>query len=1026
MKRFLLLLALVALLVPTQAVWDNTSANTRLVYNLTALSGVSTTNQLLHLTLQNTTGGTYPYINENLATAQMNVSPYIIYGNGTSYPAYQTSTGACSYWESFGVTIGSVKYYSLWVNVPSMAGSSSANNTQIALYTNASFSGSMLGGSQSDSYNSTCVFREIEAAYLFEGSTKISPYGENSNHNKANATVASANLTTVNQTVGTRSPIWAGSTSYMNLSTVGNNTAVILLVQGRISTAPTGSLYTLYDQGGGNIYMRDNGCYSPDTGGLTTPVANLKNDTVYSWTCLFNQSMGSTTNDYSFFSNGLRNATGSQSSAITTMPYYINTGVGTTGFPGYLSSVLVVDGGTKSQLGGGWTMNVYDAITQYSSTEQQPSSTTAITLYAPTNGLNVYNATNTPLNFTGSSATNGTSVMVYQTLNGVTRFNAYTANGTNTLTTLTGLRVGSNTISLIMDDASGNTTSSSATFTLYNGLNITISNNTQGGTTFANYYLNVSNSTNSTLNAAPTNPYFFDSRTIPSDTNGLAVNLTVWKSGYANQTFLISNSSNQSIFAYNVTLWRVQEFKAVDAVTNASLSSFNLTFWGTGANNTQYTTTNGTIQVSLGSIPAGNYTLTYTIANYNTTNYTFDANATSEVNYTAQIYRAGLTIYAFDEASCLSNCSMIYFSWAATNGTSTNNSFNVAPLHQVTLQSTDLPTNTVTLTFNNTVNGSYYPRSYYVTVSSTTASILNVYLLNSSSSTISATYCTVNSGNQAIANATLTFQRLNGTSYVTVAQGTTGSTGCFTLYLDSTMAYQVIASATGYNTGTFTAQPVTLQTITLSSTTTNLGFQISYGDALDQVLTKLQPYQTGLTGSSQIVNFTVYSYNATLTKWGMTCEYNNNTIYSVNQTGSPSGGSTTSNISLTNKTSPNYFDCYGLFDRSGYNTTYVSRRFYVFAPNTTYANTSASGLVGQINNGQFSTETLFIASIVLTTVGTAGLTSAAAGVGAPLGAGIISLALLTGFAFLGWINAGWVILYAIVTLAFSYFNSRQF
>lgn len=558
-------------------------------------------------------------------------------------------------------------------------------------------------------------------------------------------------------------------------------------------------------------------------------------------------------------------------------------------------------------------------------------------------------------------------------------------------------------------------------WTQTNGLNITAYNSTQASSTIlSGLSVTVSTASNSSTTTGDSN-LVIDTRTIP---NSATVNVSVTKSGYAPRVLenvVYSNAS--ALYTVSAPLCRYQELRLNGTSNTTAVTTWSAVIYGTGSNVSTYSTTNGSIYFSWCDVPLGSFTVEVLAAGYNSTNTTFNLNTTSEINYTITSLESGIIIYAFDEASCASSCQRIYLGVFASNGTSTTSNYSLN--YFINSSYTAFPQGTVTLTINNSVNGTYYPRDYLVTISSTSTFVLNTYLLNQTGTTISATYCTITSANSPIGGSTITIQRLFGSSYVTVAQTTTGSDGCAVFYLDSTVTYQVVATASGYSSLTVTGAPRSIQYLVLSSSNVVLGFLGAYHDSEDIIETILQPLDSALSLDWVLVNFTIYSYNSTLTNWGMLCDYNGTTIYNVNVTTSPSGGSTTTNITITNKTvaqnGTGSFFCYGLFDRTGYNTTFINRTYYLNYANTSFTNSSVSGGIDAVNQGAFSTQFLTIMSIVATAVITAGLAPFV-----PVGAGIISSVVLSGFAFFGWLEPLPFILFLLVSLAYQYFNSRQF
>lgn len=633
----------------------------------------------------------------------------------------------------------------------------------------------------------------------------------------------------------------------------------------------------------------------------------------------------------------------------------------------------------------------------------------AVYIYYPLGApTTYYNVTSFNVIWHLNSTVNSSSMMAWKTVNGATTNLGYLANGSTNTTPTTGFKSGYNSLSIYALESAVNA-SSTINVSVVNGLNISVYNASQATNTFlSGVNLTVWNTTNQSTFAATT-PYSAETRTIP---NGVTVNINATKDGYAPAWFDSYIYSNASLY-YDVSipLWRLQEFH-LDSGNGTNVTTFNLNVFSSGLNSS-YTTTNGTIQVSLGSLPVGTIMGQFVATGYNSTNQSFSVNSTSEINFTATTVRAGIIFYAYDEESCAISCRRIYFSFLSQNSTASSGDLNNNYFFNASYDNSSLVQGLGTYTFNNTINGSYYSRSYFLTVSSSTATILNAYLLNATSSSISATYCTVSANNPVI-GATVTISRLFGSTYTTVAQGTTGSSGCVTFYLNSLITYYITASATGYTTFTGYAQPLSIQYLQLSQSAT-MGFQTQIADEDDIVIHSLKPLSNTLVGDWTLVNYTVYSQNGTITSWGLQCYYNGSSIYSKNNTGSPSGGIEITNITLTNKTNPTNFNCYGYFARdnvTGYGVTYLNTTYYILFANASYTNVSVGTAFSNVNNAGFTQQALGIIALVLTVAFTASVARFV-----PIGGGFIAIALISGFAFLGFVPIlHWVLAVAATLL----------
>lgn len=651
--------------------------------------------------------------------------------------------------------------------------------------------------------------------------------------------------------------------------------------------------------------------------------------------------------------------------------------------------------------------------------DQKPQ--VGLIIYAPLN-TTYRNGTTTPFIFSVNDTANSTSFPVWLHDNGVITNIGQIANG-STLTYTFNVTNGANNASVTAYTSAGGNSSATTYFTWLNGLNITAYNASQANTTYlSSVTINVSDGTNSTVTQLSTSPLELDTRNLTHGT----VSVNAIKTGYATTNLTNYINSNASAY-YNVLipLWRHQEFKAIDASNSSSITGLTITLQQS-SNSSSYSTSNGTIDVSLGSIPTGTVVVTFTATGYNTTNVSFNVNTSSEINYTLSMVRAGVVFYAYDESTCITTCQRIYFSFATTNGSSSGSDYNSNYFWNGTYSNSSLVQGSNTITFNNSVNGTYGNRNYFITISSTSAIVLNVYLLNTSSANYQdSVFCTITAANSPISGAQVTAQRFISGAYVTVGQVNTSADGCGTIGLDKTVTYQIVAAANGYNTQTFTTVPKTLQYIVMASSSTTPGYQQALADSSDYVIHQMLPHNP-VIGDWVLVNYSIYSYNGTLTQWGLTCDYNNAQIYSTTVVGSPSGGTATTNVTTTNKTigvgGLGFFNCSGFFDRSGYNTTYLNQTFFLFTINDTYKNISISGLVNFTIGANLSSQFKAASSVLATGVIMAGASKVPFLGGT--GVAAIGALVLAGFGFLGWMDWRPILLAILVSLAWIWRKDR--
>lgn len=335
---------------------------------------------------------------------------------------------------------------------------------------------------------------------------------------------------------------------------------------------------------------------------------------------------------------------------------------------------------------------------------------------------------------------------------------------------------------------------------------------------------------------------------------------------------------------YNIT--------AINGLTGANVSNFSVT-----ATSSVGSTTN---------VSSGNITQLWLLRGYNWT-FTIDAptyaisNATLAANASAQTYRFNLSptnsiyIYVYDEDT-----------QALLNNVNTTVTLQNGVLYYNTTNTTGryLYTNLTSGTWTVTVSSSgYTSRTYFLTVTDRSTQTLNAYLSLTSVSVIFTNKDSV-TGN-AISGGTFTVQRLVGPNYVTVGQTTTDTFGQAVFQLQPLKEYQFIFSATGY----FTKTGIINTVITTYTVLINANNTQQFTSYLDDFTYKIAP--NSVTANTTVFSITTDSPNGVLQYFGLTVTYNG-TSQTQNVTGSPSGGTASimldlSNITGTKEVTATYF-----------------------------------------------------------------------------------------------------------------------
>lgn len=237
-------------------------------------------------------------------------------------------------------------------------------------------------------------------------------------------------------------------------------------------------------------------------------------------------------------------------------------------------------------------------------------------------------------------------------------------------------------------------------------------------------------------------------------------------------------------------------------------------------------------------------------------------------------------------------------------------------------------------------------------------------------------------------------------SYVTIAQKNTGVAGYVNIFLDQTINYRFLISATGYTTRVIDLEPTeTEYTIILRDET-----EITFESFLYDISYSITPV-TNLLLPINVQNFslTVSSPSGLLSNFGVK---SGGTI--TNVTGSVAGGVATIslNTSLLDRTSVSvvYF-----FELNTGNGLFINKTFFIGITNTT--DTSLQGIADTYGSGINPLYRLLIALFVSVLAGLVLFVYVG-----PVGAGMISFFVFAGFGIMGFVNWLYPVILGVVVI----------
>ena len=467
-------------------------------------------------------------------------------------------------------------------------------------------------------------------------------------------------------------------------------------------------------------------------------------------------------------------------------------------------------------------------------------------------------------------------------------------------------------------------------------VNITAIN--ANGTILERFNLFATNGTHNTSISSGINPRLVGYDILPQG----IINITI--SGQPNdfddetQTFQIN--STMGIVNATFTLYRIQQFQAINADTNTTISIFNILINNT-VNATSYfeSTTNGIVQISLRDLISvlGDVSIRWRADGFNDTYQDVSLNLSSVLNLTASMEPTTFRLRAFDEQA---TTTMLTFNAtlanssntsAYTNQTDLNLSFGAFPIGEVTITMIDY-------------DGLYQQRQYFLTLTANAIVDFKAYLLKVGFGQLVRFTVQDQSGDR-IQGALCTAQKLIDSVFTTVAQGETDSTGVCTLFLSPIDSYQFVFTADGFDAFTTTLTPSnTDYTITLGGQS-----EIDFETALSNVNYAMLPDTTNRLNRSATsnINFSVFAISNDLDWFSLNVSINGTQLYFNNVTTAMLGGTIVAIFNTTEYELGTLVNAYGLFKKEGFGTFPVNRT-YILA-NTNYNQTTIAAAVDEIN-----------------------------------------------------------------------------
>jgi len=373
-----------------------------------------------------------------------------------------------------------------------------------------------------------------------------------------------------------------------------------------------------------------------------------------------------------------------------------------------------------------------------------------------------------------------------------------------------------------------------------------------------------------------------------------------------------------------------------DADTGSSIGNFSVVLQN---GNTQGgSTSDGVYEFFTLDMPKGDINMTLKSDGYQTRTVELsNVDSTFELNQVYQMTRAGIYIDAIDEQSRED----LRFSFVARNSTTSFNKTNITEYDKDLRNVEGFPTGDVTLTVTHP-DDTYRPRQYFLDVNDNTRTMLTAYLLKRGQGLFTSVEV-VDGEQNAVEGALISIQRLYGTSWKTVVQKETTSSGGQSFCLDPDISYRAYVTHPNYVAFQGTFSPANYQYEPL---VIQLGTEGAYNFTTrwNSISYKIEPQTQTLEGEgSQQFNYTVMDSQNDLTEFGLKFWHNGTVQNQASIKDSPSGGTVSLSQYLGNYSSGTRVKVEGYFlsDSQYYsvNRTYIVRKGFdqgVFSINAAF------------------------------------------------------------------------------------------
>ncbi len=268
-------------------------------------------------------------------------------------------------------------------------------------------------------------------------------------------------------------------------------------------------------------------------------------------------------------------------------------------------------------------------------------------------------------------------------------------------------------------------------------------------------------------------------------------------------------------------------------------------------------------------MPQGSVNLTITSDGFGANSTIFyTINDTSFFNTSVNMAPSSVSIYVFDEKSL----SAMTFNVTFTNSTMSKTWTNITNLSQ-SYSNLTLGDTTITVS-----SAGYTTRNYYLTINSQTLENISAYLLQTGLGQ-TVRFHIVTTSETAISDVLTVAQKLIGSTYETVEEAKSDSSGTATMFLDPTVTYQMVFSHPSYQTMSTSVEPSGTDYKVYLSSTSTINLTYPYGD----VGITLLPSQRNLVNlTSQAFNLTLNTSIGTLSNWGWNITSGTTSLYSNN------------------------------------------------------------------------------------------------------------------------------------------------